>query len=142
MGTQTLVFRISMYNNVYLLNYKYAKDIHLITYLLIQGKGACLTFFGAVYRKHKGGIYSGATDYTNAELSYLCYKEIYNNNKQIHYLKLKYIRFTQFYIDQLMENNEFKSALLKSMEIFKINASMKPLLKNMVYIVKRLLGSI
>jgi len=118
MGTQTLMFRKSVFSPIYAANYKYTKDIHLVTHLLIQGKAACLNFFGAIYRKHQGGIYSGGSNFQNAKLSYLGYKEIYEQNKQIRYLKLKYIRFTQFYIDTLLQNKEFKEAFFKSFEIF------------------------
>lgn len=120
MGNQTLVYRLSMCNPNYTLNYKYAKDIHLITHLLTQGKGVCLSFFGAVYRKHAGGVYSGVSDYQNARHSYCCYKEIYEQNRQIDYLKLKYIRFTQFYIDKLLGNREYVKAFIKLIEKYKV----------------------
>jgi glycosyltransferase involved in cell wall biosynthesis len=136
MGTQTLVYRISMCDPNYALNYKYAKDIHLIVHLLTQGKGACLNFFGAVYRKHSGGVFSGASDYQNARLSYLCYKEIYEQNRQVSYLKLKLIKFTQFYIDKLLINKEYVKAFIKSIEIFIKNRDIKWFVINLANIYK------
>lgn len=126
MGTQTLVYRLSMCKPNYIINYKYAKDIHLITHLLTQGKGACLSFFGAVYRKHAGGVYSGVSDYQNARHSYRCYKEIYEQNRHINYLRLKYIQFIQFYIDKLLENREYGKASLKLIEKYMIETWNRP----------------
>jgi glycosyltransferase involved in cell wall biosynthesis len=112
MGSQTLVYRKSMWDPAYARKYKYAKDIHLIVHLLLQGKGVCLGFSGAVYRKHKGGVYSGASDIDNAKLSYLCYREIYQKNRQEYFLKLKYIRFAKFYIDHLVKVDKYAKAFL------------------------------
>jgi len=137
MGNQTLVYRMSMCNRKYPFPYKFARDIHLVTDLLIQGKGACLNFFGAVYRKHERGLFSGATEYQNARRSYLCYKEIYENHKSIYYLKLKYIKFTQFYIEQLLLAREYFSAFQRSIEIFLLGKDMKGLLNNLRRTVKR-----
>lgn len=118
MGTQTLVFGKSMYDPSYLSLYKSPKDIHLVSHLLLQGKGACLSFLGAVYRKHAGGVYSGASELQNAKISCLAYKEIYKHNKKIYYLKLKYLLFTKRYIDALLGNKKYAAAFLKSVELF------------------------
>jgi len=117
-GIQTLVFRKSMYDPSYFSPYKYPKDVHLLSHLLLQGKGACLNIFVAVYRVHMGGVYSGASALQNAKVGYLSYKEIHKNIKQIYYLKLKYIRYTQLYIDALLRNNKYGAAFLKSVELF------------------------
>ena len=116
-GMQTIVFRNKVYDTAYLAKYKYAKDIHLITELLLKGKGACLNFFGAVYRKHAGGIYSGTSELANSKLGYLCYKEIFQNNRSEHYLKLKYIKFGKNYIRSLLKNKKYASGLKKAFEI-------------------------
>jgi len=107
MGTQTLFFRKIYLESNYTSGYKHAKDIHLIAHLLKKGKGACLNFFGAIYRVHSGGVYNGATDLENAELSYKCYKEIYEQNKSILFLKLKYLLFAQNYIKKLTKHNKY-----------------------------------
>lgn len=117
MGTQTLFFRRICLEKNYTLGYKHAKDIHLITHLLKEGKGACLNFFGAIYRIHSGGVYSGATELENAALSYECYKEIYKQNKEIDYMRLKYILFTKLYIRNLLRRNNFIKAAIVSTNI-------------------------
>ena len=137
MGTQTLVYRKNSFDPSIRNKYEYFKDIHLITHLLLKGKGSCLGFFGAVYRIHKGGIFSGATEYQNAKLHYLCFKEIYKNNKLIFFLKLKYIRYTQFYIDHLLKNREYNLALAKSIEVFFLNKDIHYLMKIIQIFLKR-----
>jgi len=117
-GMQTLVFRKSMYDPAYYSLYKSPKDIHLLSHLLLQGTGVCLNIFVAVYRVHMGGVYSGASELQNAKVGYLSYKEIFKNNKQIHYLKLKYIKFIQRYIDVLLDHKKYGAAFLKSVELF------------------------
>lgn len=124
-GMQTLVFRKCMHDPSYYSLYTSPKDIHLLSHLLLNGKGACLSFFGAVYRKHGAGIYSGVSELQNAKVGYRCYKEIYNNNKQIYYLKLKYIKFIQRYIDVLCAHKKYGAAFLKAVELLFHNRNVK-----------------
>jgi len=111
-GMQALVFRKDMLDSSFALHYKYTKDIHLITHLLIGGKSVCLNFFGAIYRKHKNGVYTGASDLQNAKIGYLSYKEIYTNNKQINYLELKFFYASAYYIKVLLKNRLYYESLL------------------------------
>jgi len=130
-GTQTLVFRNSMFDaNIYSI-YKYTRDIHVVSHLLQKGKGVCLNFFGAVYRKHEGGIYSSLSNIHNAKTGYLCYKELYENNIQVVFLQLKYIKFTKIYIRVLVKNSKYKEAFQKSYEIFMINKDLQYFLKSL-----------
>jgi len=100
-GTQTILFRNKLYDPKWPLKYKYFKDVVLFTELLNKGKGACLNFFGAVYRKHDGGVYSGLDEFKVNESAYKTYKELcfYNNDNR--YLKLKYSCFYNMYMMQL-----------------------------------------
>ena len=134
-GTQTLVYRKSMFDsNIYSI-YKYTRDIHVVSHLLQKGKGVCLNFFGAVYRKHEGGIYSSLSIIQNAKTGYLCYKELYENNIQVVFLQLKYIKFTKIYIRVLVKNSKYKEAFQKSYEIFMINKDLQYFLKSVKAIV-------
>ena len=105
-GTQTTLFRNKLYDPKWHLKYKYFKDVVLFTELLNKGKGACLNFFGAVYRKHDGGVYSGLDEFKVNESAYKTYKELcfYNNDNR--YLKLKYSNFYNQYMMQLWPKNK------------------------------------
>jgi len=116
-GMQTLMFRSQMFDLKKLLEYKYARDIHLITQLLTNGKGCCLNFFSAVYRIHEGGIYSGVSDFQNSKNSYICYEEIYKNNIENENLRLKYIGFSRNYFSKLLENEHYLDALILSIKL-------------------------
>jgi hypothetical protein len=100
--------------------YKYFRDIHLVTGLLIAGKGTCLNFFGAVYRKHSGGIYTGTSTLKNTEISYLSYKEIYNYNKNEYFLKLKFIGYARAYCHTLLFNKMFFKAFKIGVNILSV----------------------
>ncbi len=129
MGTQTLVYRKAMFDaNIYSV-YKYTRDVHVVSHLLLKGKGVCLNFFGAVYRKHEGGIYSSLSKIQSAKTGHLCYRELYKNNHEIIFLKLKYFRFTKKYIRVLIKNKIYKEAFQKSYELFLINKDFQYLLK-------------
>ena len=116
-GTQTAIFRKDLYNKIDTLQYRYFRDIHLYTELLLKGKGTCLNFFGAVYRKHTGGVYTGVSELQNAKIGYLCYKEIYRKNKQENFLKLKYVKFAKYYINHLKKENNYFNAILMEISV-------------------------
>lgn len=130
MGTQTLVYRKRMYDATIYSIYKYTRDIHVVSHLLLKGKGVCLNFFGAVYRKHEGGIYSSLSNIQSAKTGYLCYKELYENNIQVVFLQMKFIKFTKRYIRVLVKNNKYKEAFQISFEIFRITKDLQYLLKS------------
>jgi glycosyltransferase involved in cell wall biosynthesis len=118
MGSQTLFFKKCFLESNFSAGYKHTKDIHLIAHLLKAGKGACLNLYGAIYRIHSGGVYSGATELENSMLSYECYKEIYMNNKSIDFLRLKYIQFTELYFRKLLQHNHFFKAVRIGISLF------------------------
>ena len=117
-GTQTIVFRTDLFNQINIIKYDYFRDVHLFVELLFLGKGTCLNFFGAVYRKHAGGVYSGADNFTNSLNGYLIYKEIFNQNKKELFLKLKYLKFTNGYFNMLIINKQYYTAIKIAFEMF------------------------
>jgi glycosyltransferase involved in cell wall biosynthesis len=101
LGIQTLVFRKECINFDRIIKYKYFRDIHLITELLTKGKGSCLGFFGACYRIHDNGIYTGTENKKKIEIAFNIYREIFkfhsNNDyikKQLRYYGIKYFENT------------------------------------------------
>lgn len=81
--TMTLVYRADCLPAEYLtIPYKYSRDVHLNYHLLLKGKGYCLPFDGAVYRRQDGGTFSALTAMDKSLTSYLVYADIakYNPN--------------------------------------------------------------
>jgi glycosyltransferase involved in cell wall biosynthesis len=121
-GTQTMLFRKSLFDADACKKYKYFRDIHLVSNLLMAGKGTCLNFFGAVYRKHSVGIHTGVSALKGAEIAYLSYKEIYNHNKNEYFLRLKFMGYARAYCRTLLHNKMFFKAFKIGLNIliFKI----------------------
>lgn len=115
-GMPTLLFRNGAMLERLTHKYKYSKDIHLISELLLTGKGICLNLFTAVYRKHPDGIYSGATIKDQLKMSYLCYREIFQKNKEEIFLKRKYIKTASNYIEYFLKKNANLRALIISFQ--------------------------
>ncbi|MFV5703590.1 glycosyltransferase [Flavobacterium sp. XS2P12] len=110
-GIPTLVFRSSSINQDVFFKYKYFRDIHLITELLIKGKGICLNFFTALYRIHDGGVHSSVSVLNGSRIGSLCYQEIYNKHKNLTLLKVKYRNFHENYVNELIVHKKYFSAV-------------------------------
>ena len=117
-GMQTLVFKKSAFNNAVISRYKHFRDAHLLTHLLLSGKGVCLNFFGAVYRIHGGGIFSSLSPFDEAKIGYLVYKEIHRQNRHVYFIRLKYRMFLQAYIDRLIQNGKYFRAVQKIVQLY------------------------
>ncbi len=111
-GMQTLVLRKSSFNQEVIGKYKFFKDVHLFTELLLKGRGACLNFFGAVYRLHESGIHSSLNKINMAKIGSQSYCELYYHNKDVLSLRKKYYHFHQSYISLLVRNSNYKRALI------------------------------
>src|SRR5690606_28545140 len=90
-GNLTLVYRRDFFDITVHEKFKYFKDVHLIALLLKKGKGACLSFFGAVYRIHNDGVHSSVSTYDGFYIGYKTHKEIYLDNPNNKFLKKKYL---------------------------------------------------
>ncbi|MEH6535821.1 MAG: glycosyltransferase [Psychroserpens sp.] len=110
-GVPTLVFKAAVFDTNLILKYTYFRDIYLFTELLKSGKGVCLNVFSAVYRIHEGGVYSSATILERAQTGSLCYKELYEANKDILHLKLKYYNFHRYYIHELIKHKKYAKTI-------------------------------
>lgn len=129
MGTQTLLFRRESLNLETIKNFSLFRDMHIITQLLKKGKGACLNFFGAVYRIHDAGIHSTLNNYEKIELGYLVYKEIYEDNPSNKFLKERHLRSLNDYIISLIKSRRLLKALKMSFKFLIKNGDVVLFLK-------------
>ena len=143
-GTQTIMYKQSVffaYKDL-IKKCKYYRDIHLVTLLLKEGKGICLNFFAAIYRKHSGGIYSGISIFTNAKNSFNCYREIYLKLVSTTELRDKYIFFSIRYILELLKKKKIskmlKVILLTSYDIKPFSKKFHFLYKTLSLIIKKI----
>ena len=96
--TNTLLYRANAVNLVDLKKYKYSRDVHLNYHLLNEGKGFCLPFVAAVYRKQEGGVFSQLSTLEKQKISFMIYQELLEHNQHDHDL--------QVYFDFLQQNFE------------------------------------
>lgn len=81
--TMTLVYRADCLPAEYLtIPYKYSRDVHLNYHLLLKGKGYCLPFDGAVYRRQDGGTFSALNTFQQTFINYKVYSELLSFNKE------------------------------------------------------------
>ena len=121
-GTQTLLFERQLLDLSVVNKYKYFRDVHLFTELIKQKKGACLNFFGAVYRIQDNGIYNSMNHHDKTRIAAKIYKELFYKNRKITQLKKKYYFFQKIYISSLNSKLKISQSLL---EIIRISVSEK-----------------
>lgn len=125
----TMVFRLSMYNAHWRDQYRYYRDEHELYHLLKNGKGYLFSFFGGVYVKHGGGVYSSLSKSSQSETSLKVARELFMVNRD---------QFTRkFYCDslqwQIFENvGSIKLKLKYSWELFCVERKFKRLIRNII----------
>lgn len=77
----TLLYRYGVWNMEEYRQYKNAKDVTLIYYLLKKGKGIMLKDLMGVYRIHKGGVWQGADKSKRIKVDIDTMKAIYDVDK-------------------------------------------------------------
>lgn len=60
--------------------FRYWRDVHSNYYLLKQGKGYCLPWCGAVYRRQDGGVFSPLNGWQKQKIGYLITEELLRAN--------------------------------------------------------------
>lgn len=79
--TLTCVYRHDCFDTSIVKKYKYYRDVHLVYYLLLTGKGVCHSFVGGVYRKNSGSIFGSQTYINQLKIAYTVYSEMYSVTK-------------------------------------------------------------
>jgi len=139
-GNQTLVFRKSNFNTNAFKKFNNFKDVHLISQLLKKGEGACLNFFGAVYRIHDGGIHTSVSEYNGYKIGYLTHKEIYLDNNSNQYLRRKYLHSYSNFLNANIRAGHLPKALWMSIDLLFKNGKIIDFLKHIKRILVKLLG--
>ncbi|MBR4560843.1 MAG: glycosyltransferase family 2 protein [Bacteroidales bacterium] len=125
----TMVFRRAKYDSSWREQYQYYRDEHELYHLLKNGKGYLFSFFGGVYVKHGGGIYSSLSKSSQGETSLKVARELFMVNRD---------QFThRFYCDtlqwQIYENvGSFKLKVKYSWELFCVERKMKRFIRNLI----------
>ena len=125
----TMVFRRDKYDSSWREQYQYYRDEHELYHLLKNGKGYLFSFFGGVYVKHGGGIYSSMSRSSQGETSLNVARELFFVNKD------PYTR--KFYCDtlqwQIYENvDSFRKKVKYSWELFCVERKMKRFIRNLI----------
>lgn len=99
--TLTCVYRKSALDTSVLKQYKYARDVHWVYYILLKGQGVCHSFVGGVYRKNPYSVFGSQSRVKQIEISYKVYEEFYQITHDVMFktllmsLFVEYIRLTR-----------------------------------------------
>jgi glycosyltransferase involved in cell wall biosynthesis len=138
-GNLTLVYRKNFINIENHKKFEYFRDVHVIAQLLKKGKGSCLNFVSAVYRKHDGGIHTSISSYDGYRIGYETHKEIYLDNPFNIYLKKKYLHSFKNFIAANIQDGFLFKAFTMSIWLFFLNWSIIDFLKHMKRILTKLI---
>lgn len=78
--TNTLLYRRAALDNELLRPYRYSRDVHRVYHLLKNAQGYCLPWYGAVYRRQQGGVFSSLNGAQKQRTSFLIYAELLQRN--------------------------------------------------------------
>ena len=73
--TMTLLYRASI-TLPDTTQFRYWRDVHRNYYMLKQGRGYCLPWNGAVYRRQEGGVFAPLSDWQKQKVGYLITNEL------------------------------------------------------------------
>lgn len=125
----TMVFRRDAYDNSWREQYKLYRDEHELYHLLKNGKGYLFSFYGGIYVRHSGGIYTSLTKSSQGETSLKVAKELYQVNKD-KYTKRFYASILQW---QIYENKDsFCKKWKYSWSLFCVECKLKRLIRNLI----------
>lgn len=112
----SVVMKKQVVNAVEFANFHYFRDVHLFYYALKEGKGYCMNFFGGVYNKHYGGIFSKTGN--KIDVQYSLFRELYMQNKSDIVLKKLYESslMRKVYTDVLIPTTKLKNSLTIALE--------------------------
>ncbi|WP_288373829.1 glycosyltransferase [uncultured Algoriphagus sp.] len=125
-GMQTLVFRKAYISNLNISDFNYFRDVHLLAHLLEYGNGACLNFFGSVYRIHNEGVHSRNSKFENLKTGYACFEELFKCYKK-NYQKLILKNYLHELIQFQIKGNNYQEAVYYLKKLMSLEFSLKVL---------------
>ncbi len=115
--TPTVLMRADVYKAVPDLSiFKYACDTYIFYYILKQGKGYYLSFNGAVYRAHGGGVYSSLSSFKKDLNCVKIFYEIYTHNREDDVLEQQLLDTIKWVSDEIIWNLKDKEWTLDVFE--------------------------
>jgi Glycosyltransferases involved in cell wall biogenesis len=113
----TMVFRKECFDLSIIHQYKYFRDMHLIYHLLQKGNGHLLSFEGAVYREHLGGIHGKQSEELQCQIGVSVAQELYKyNNTKL--TKDYYLQSLDWAIGFSKKNKKLSKGLITHMLIY------------------------
>lgn len=103
----------------FLLEYKYARDVHLFYHLLKKGKGFYFTEVFGVHRIHTGGVHSMIGKRKRIIGAYLIYKELHDKNKDKYTRKMSLNYHCMVLNFKIYDNKFIKSYNIKTSFLLK-----------------------
>ena len=134
-GMQSLVFRKSFVGDLDIPEFKYFRDVHLLTHLLNASNGVCMNFFGSVYRIHENGVHSRTSKSESLRVGFFCFDELYKHYRK-DYLKLSRSNYLHELIRLSIDNQDFRISLFYIKELMNVDFQFKVLAYYIKEIVK------
>lgn len=103
--TLTVIYRRDTLNLELLRPFKYSRDVHIAYFLLKYGKGACMSFTGAVYRLNPASTFGGKSYIQKTAINRDVYKE-FSDKVNDYLLKEMYYRFNDEYLFKTLSGIE------------------------------------
>lgn len=75
--TLTCVYRKDALDPSVINKYKFFRDVHMVYYILSNGKGVCHSFVGGVYRRNPYSTYNSLSEIRKINVSQIVYNELY-----------------------------------------------------------------
>jgi glycosyltransferase involved in cell wall biosynthesis len=139
--TLTALFRKNILDQFDLSVYNFSRDIHLFYHLVKDNKAFYFSDVFGVYRVHEDGVNSMQQGIVNKNAAYLCYRELYEQNKdkytrheyfkstlnllnyQLYSFKRsnKQANFINLFIESLKLSKNFKEFLLVLLALLPLN---------------------
>lgn len=109
--TLTCVYRKEALDTSVFVKYKFYRDVHMVYYLLLNGKGVCHSFTGGVFRKNPNSTYNALQRIDQIKVSYNVYTELYkatNDPTIMNALSSLYLEEMRVYKKFKIPHNKFE----------------------------------
>lgn len=113
--TVTMLFRAEKIHDFPYWEYNNWRDTHIVYHLLKCGIGFCMPFYGAIYRRQSGGIYSSLSSVEKSKINLLIKGDLYRKNSEDKVLYEDICRVHNTYLESI------RNGLYRRNESIKLN---------------------